>query len=155
MEIPAELMQRQGQSALEAVAQITAAIYPSLSGSGQNQKSVADQYGIKIKGLTLKLEDGADNEADDQDGKRDAVLAVQKRLDDLNFWPLDEITGYYGETTQAVVKEFQNANGITDASGTCDEKTLTILFSQSAIERPTPAREKATEPAATAAQPAA
>lgn len=80
-------MQRQGQSALEAVAQITAAIYPSLSGSGQNQKSVADQYGIKIKGLTLKLEDGADNEADDQDGKRDAVLAVQKRLDDLNFGP--------------------------------------------------------------------
>ena len=77
------------------------------------------------------------------------MLAVQKRLDDLNFWPLDEITGYYGETTQAVVKEFQNANGITDASGTCDEKTLTILFSQSAIERPTPAREKATEPAAT------
>ena len=155
VEIPAGLMQRQGQSALEAVAQITAAIYPSLSGSGQNQKSVADQYGIKIKGLTLKLEDGADNEADDQDGKRDAVLAVQKRLDDLNFWPLDEITGYYGETTQAVVKEFQNANGITDASGTCDEKTLTILFSQSAIERPTPAREKATEPAATATQPAA
>ena len=129
---------------------MTAAIYPSLSGTDRNTKSVAKQYGIKIQGLTLQLEDGADNDADDQDGKRSAVLAVQQRLDDLNYWPLDEITGYYGETTQAVVKEFQTANGITDASGTCDEKTLTILFSQSAIERVTPAREKATEPVAAA-----
>lgn len=147
VEIPAGLMQRQGQSALEAVGQMTAAIYPSLSGTDKNQKSVAAEYGIKIQGLTLKLEDGADNEADDQDGKRSAVLAVQKRLDDLNYWPLDEITGYYGETTQAVVKEFQTANGITNATGACDEKTLAILFSQGAIERAAPAREKATEPA--------
>ena len=150
VEIPAELICRQGQSALEAVDQMTAAIYPSLSGTDRNTKSVAKQYGIKIQGLTLQLEDGADNDADDQDGKRSAVLAVQQRLDDLNYWPLDEITGYYGETTQAVVKEFQTANGITDASGICDEKTLTILFSQSAIERVTPAREKATEPVAAA-----
>ena len=38
VEIPAGLMQRQGQSALEAIAQITAAIYPSLSGSGQRSE---------------------------------------------------------------------------------------------------------------------
>lgn len=146
VELPAGLIQRQGQGALDAVKTMTETVYPSLAGGTQNVKSVAGQYGIKLDGLTLKIEDGADNEADDEDGKRSAVLAVQKRLDDLDYWPLDETTGYYGETTAAVVKEFQTANGIADASGACDEKTLSILFSQGAVERAVPAREKAAEP---------
>lgn len=154
VEISADLMQRQGQGALDVVKAMTEAVYPSLSGGTQNTKSVAGQYGIQLEGLTLKLEDGADNADDDQDGKRSAVLAVQKRLDDLNYWPLDETTGYYGETTAAVVKEFQTANGIANPNGVCDEKTLAILFSQGAVERTTPAREKTTEPA-TATEPAA
>lgn len=153
VEIPAALMQRQGQGALDVVKTMTETVYPSLSGSAQNTKSVAGQYGITLEGLTLKIEDGADNEADDQDGKRSAVLAVQKRLDDLNYWPLDETTGYYGETTAAVVKEFQTANGIADPTGACDSKTLAILFSQGAVERATPAREKATEPTSAADAP--
>lgn len=67
---------------------------------------------------------------------------MQQRLDDLDYWPLDEITGYFGETTEAVVREFKENNGLDGTDGTVDEQTLLVLFSDSAIQRETPAREK-------------
>ncbi len=144
VEIPSSLITRQGSGALEAAKLMAEAIYPSLrSGQTSADGSVADQYGITLQeGLTFTLGDGSDDPDDNEDGKRGYVLAVQQRLDDLDYWPLDEITGYFGETTEAVVREFKENNGLDGTDGTVDEQTLLVLFSDSAIQRKTPAREK-------------
>lgn len=87
-------------------------------------KSVADDYKIKLDGLSLKYEDDNDN-----------VKAMQQRLFDLGYVDDKEnITGYYGDISKAAVTEFQKKNGIKE-SGTADNETLTKLFSSDAVKK--------------------
>lgn len=60
----------------------------------------------------------------------DEVLAMQQRLEELGYLT-EEYDGYYGEATTAAVTAFQQANGLTE-SGTANEATLQLLFSDSA-----------------------
>ena len=55
----------------------------------------------------------------------DAVRAVQKRLKELGFYK-SGVDGYFGPVTEAAVKAFQKANGLT-VDGKVGEKTLTKM----------------------------
>lgn len=63
-----------------------------------------------------------------------AVTTIQKRLRTLGYLTASA-TGYYGSATVAAVKAFQSNNSLS-ASGTCDQKTLTKMFSSSAKKAP-------------------
>lgn len=83
--------------------------------------SVADKYKIDLKDLSLEKED--DN---------DEVKAMQQRLYDLGYVSDKEnITGYYGDTSEKAITEFQKNNGIKQ-TGTADNATLVKLFSSDA-----------------------
>jgi peptidoglycan hydrolase-like protein with peptidoglycan-binding domain len=57
------------------------------------------------------------------------VREIQERLKELDY--LDKVTGYFGEETEAAVKEFQKRNGLT-VDGTVGVKTKDLLFSDQA-----------------------
>lgn len=85
--------------------------------------SVADDYKIKLDGLSLKIEDENDN-----------VKAMQKRLYDLGYVDDKEnITGYYGTISEAAVKAFQKKNGIKE-TGKADNDTLIKMFDSNAVK---------------------
>lgn len=127
-EIPSSTMTRQGNTLEEAVKAISAHIY---SADNQKGESVAEDYGIELfEGINYVA------------GEEDAyVLAIQTRLDDLGYMSI-EPTGFYGDSTVTAVEEFQKNNNMEKHDGVSDRKTLELLFSTSAIERSTPAREK-------------
>lgn len=127
-EIPASTMTRQGNTIEEAVKAISAYIYSS---DNQKGESVAEEYGIE-------LFDGINYVAGEEDAY---VLAIQTRLDDLGYMSI-EPTGFYGDSTVTAVEEFQKNNNLEKHDGVADKKTLELLFSTTAIERSTPAREK-------------
>lgn len=109
------------QAATSAEATKTTATQPTTTVAGA---SVADEYGIKIDDkLSLKAEDENDN-----------VKAMQQRLFDLGYVTDEEnITGYYGEVSQAAVKAFQTRNDIK-ATGTADNATLVAMFNENAVK---------------------
>lgn len=134
VEIPAASFSRGGVSPLEAVKTVTDTLYPNGEAG-----SVADSYDIKYDENTFyTIGDGADNEDDDVDGNRANIITIQSRLDDLGYWPLDDMTGYYGETTAVAVAEFQSANGIENGTGEADYETLKKMFSDDAVARSEP-----------------
>ncbi len=61
----------------------------------------------------------------------EAVRAVQKRLKELGYYK-GSADGDFGPATEAAVKEFQKANGLT-ADGKVGEKTLAKMNAKSAI----------------------
>lgn len=61
----------------------------------------------------------------------EAVLVVQKRLDQLGY--LDsEYDGFFGAVTTKAIKEFQKANGLKD-NGNINANTVEKLFSEDAV----------------------
>lgn len=87
------------------------------------EKTVAEQYKIKLDGLSLKYEDENDN-----------VKIMQKRLFDLGYVTDDgNITGYYGDISKEAVKSFQKNNNIED-TGNADNATLLVMFSEEAVK---------------------
>ena len=64
--------------------------------------------------------------------KSDTVTAVQERLKALKYYT-GNITGNYGQKTMAAVKEFQAKNGLM-ADGLAGAKTLSALFSATALD---------------------
>lgn len=133
VEIPAANFSRGGVSMLDAVKTITDTLYPNGKAG-----SVTDSYGIKYDEDTFfTIGSGADNDEEDTDGSRETIIIIQNRLDDLGYWPLNEMTGYYGETTAIAVAEFQSANGI-DATGEINYDTLKKMFSDNAVSRSEP-----------------
>lgn len=93
--------------------------------SATDNSSVASDYDIEITDkLSLKKEDENDN-----------VKAMQQRLYDLGYVDDEEnITGYYGDVSEAAVKEFQSNNGIKD-TGKADNATLKKLFDKNAKKK--------------------
>jgi len=57
------------------------------------------------------------------------VREIQERLKELDY--LSKVTDYFGEETEAAVKEFQRRNGLT-VDGTVGAKTKDVLFSDQA-----------------------
>ena len=141
VEIPAESFSRGGVSILDAVKTVTETLYPDGKAG-----SVAENYGIKYdKDIFLTIGNGADSKENDVDGYRETILIIQQRLDDLGYWPLNETTGYYGETTAVAVSEFQSANGLKTTTGETDKKTLDKMFSDDAVPRSEPVDKQSAE----------
>ncbi|MCQ4021974.1 MULTISPECIES: ABC transporter substrate-binding protein [unclassified Ruminococcus] len=141
VEIPSADFSRGGVSMLSAIKTITDTLYPNGKAG-----SVADSYGIKYdKDTFFTVGDGADNDEDDTYGNRDTIIIIQTRLDDLGYWPLNEMTGYYGDTTAIAVADFQSANGMEYQSGEVDYETLEKMFSDDAVSRSEPVEKQETE----------
>lgn len=134
-------MTRQGRTALDTLQKMVSFMYPSLAksdstpdeaqqasandSSNQTAKStsVADDYKIKLDGLSLEFEDENDN-----------VKIMQQRLYDLGYVDDEEnITGYYGEISQEAVENFQTNNGIKK-TGNADNATLVKMFDSEAVK---------------------
>lgn len=59
------------------------------------------------------------------------IVLLQKRLQQLEYYDYNTLTGFYGPLTQEDVEKFQQSSGLP-ATGTADEKTLSALFSPDA-----------------------
>ncbi len=59
------------------------------------------------------------------------VVLLQKRLQSLEYYSYDTLTGFYGPVTQEAVKTFQQDSSLPP-TGTADDKTLDALFAQAA-----------------------
>lgn len=131
IEMPAEYMYRQGSEISDAVEYLAKKLYPSMNNgeTGEITESLADKYGIEIDGKTLEYGESGDD-----------IRAMQQRLDDLGYLPIDP-TGEFLDNTVTAMEEFKKYNGISPTDGkTADEETLKKLFSDSALERDTPIR---------------
>lgn len=71
--------------------------------------------------------------------ENDKVKEIQEKLVELKYFSI-EPTGYYGNYTVEMVKNFQLANGL-EATGIVDEETYNLLFGENAKENPNPAEE--------------
>lgn len=137
IEIPCSSFGRYGSGMLKTAKRITRILFPAGKSS-----SVADNYKIVFnKNVHYKIGSGADTAAGDVDGSRDTIIKIQSRLDDLGYWPLNDKTGYYGETTAVAVSQFQSTNHINSKSGEVDYKTLSKMFSDDAIARSEPVQK--------------
>lgn len=147
-ELPMENFTRQGNSSIDTVSFMLGKMYPELETNNKTTKpskpetnngdaptpvdiqNVADQYNIKLtEGMELKLDDDNDD-----------VMALQKRLDDLDFLPVAP-TGYFGDLTTRGVKDFQYINNM-EQTGRATYEVLKIVFDADAKKNPNPAREK-------------
>ncbi len=126
------LMNRQGNSIIDAAIYITGIMYPELAVKGSNISYDQSQ-------------DENDSQAADDNTKatnnleRD-IMSIESRLDSLNYMPTKP-DGIFNDNTIRAITDFQFINGM-EATGKLDNETLEKLFSDSAIERPDPAREK-------------
>jgi peptidoglycan hydrolase-like protein with peptidoglycan-binding domain len=95
------------------------------------------QNGLKVDGVAgsdtiAKLKEKKNIKLKDPDSiclgmSGDKVMQVQQRLKDLGL--LQDVTGYFGPTTEVAVTAFQQATGIK-ADGVVGDKTRTTLFQQ-------------------------
>lgn len=89
----------------------------------EEEKTIAEQYKIKLDNLSLKYEDENNN-----------VKIMQQRLFDLGYvTDKENITGYYGDISKAAVTEFQKNNDLEE-TGEADNDTLQMMFSDEAVE---------------------
>lgn len=83
-------------------------------------EDLSAKYKINLNGLNLK-----------KDQENNNVKIMQKRLSDLGYLKPQgndtNITGYYGDLTEAAVKAFQKAHGIKE-TGDADNATLVVMF---------------------------
>ena len=70
----------------------------------------------------------------------DEVLKLEKRLDDFDFMPTKP-DGVFDDYTKRAITDFQFINNLL-TTGEADEKTLDLIFSDEAIPRGEPSREK-------------
>lgn len=86
----------------------------------------------------------------------DYISQIQQRLSDLNYYSA-EVDGAFGTATYEALVSFQTNNGLT-VSGAADESTISLLFSDDAVEAIQAVEEsepefEETQPAASAAAP--
>ena len=89
-----------------------------------------DDYTALLASLT-NTEDGTTSSLMPGD-TGDHVLLLQDRLEELDYYDYDTITGYYGPVTEDSVKKFQSSTGL-QINGIADVETLTALFSDTAL----------------------
>ena len=65
---------------------------------------------------------------------------METRLDELDFMP-SKPNGIFDEYTVRAITDFQYINGLS-VTGEANEKTLELLFSDDAIPRGEPSRDK-------------
>ena len=65
--------------------------------------------------------------------KGDEVVALQNRLNELGY-SVGKADGDFGNKTKSAIEQFQSDNGL-DVTGTADEKTLELLYSDDAVSK--------------------
>ena len=65
------------------------------------------------------------------------VMALKRRLYELNYYRKDEFTNAYTEDTAQRVRRFQQLNGLPE-TGEADADTLAALFAEGAVAAPRP-----------------
>lgn len=151
------LFRRQGKTIISAVAFMAEKMYPELASdrtilkNSDANKGIAGSSSLNntssssptssavstskttgfaiTKDTVLKSGDSGDD-----------ILKMQSRLDELNYMPTKP-NGIFDEKTKRAVTDFQFLNNML-ATGIANDKTLEILFSDKAIERKDPARNK-------------
>lgn len=128
------LMERQGNSIVDSAVYIAGIMYPELAVKGNEQKAEQES-----------LDDNEDSETSDDTNQTDNnlekdVMAIESRLDSLDYMPTKP-DGIFNDNTIRAITDFQFINGM-ETTGKLDSKTIEALFSDSAIKRPDPAREK-------------
>ena len=140
LKITSDEMSRQGKTAINTLTKMVNFMYPGVlkdktptmataDEAGNNtqattavEKTVAEQYKIKLDGLSLKYEQENNN-----------VKIMQQRLFDLGYVTDEEnITGYYGDISKDAVSAFQRKNSVKQ-TGNADNKTLKVMFSDEAV----------------------
>lgn len=127
VEIPSVYLTRQGNTAVQGIKYIEDRLAKQKEVKGE---SLTEDYGVE-------LYDGISYSLEDQDY---VVLALQQRLDDLGYLPINP-TGFYGDSTASAVKEFQVNNELNRRDGVADYETLERLFSTAAYSRAIPIKE--------------
>ena len=130
----------QGNGMVQAVIFMAGTVYPELSegvessepppkpssgGEGTSSSGEASSSGSgtsSLSGETLKKGDTGD-----------AVMALQKRLDELGYMFLP-CTGEFGDGTEQAVKDFQYLNGM-ESTGIADPETIARINSSDAKRR--------------------
>jgi len=127
IEVPGSYMTRQGNSAVEGIEYIKSQLNGKKDVKGE---SLAADYGVELyEGISYTLND-----------EDSIVLAIQQRLDDLGYFPINP-TGFFGDSTASAVKEFQVNNELNRRDGVADYETLERMFSTAAYSRSTPIKE--------------
>ncbi len=110
------------QAATTAPQATTAPAQQATTAAATEAKSVAEQYKIDIKDLTLAYED-----------ENDDVQKMQQRLFDLGYIDDKEnVTGYYGDVTKAAIEAFQKKSKLDENGDEANAKTLEALFMSNA-----------------------
>lgn len=127
-EIPIEDVSRPGKTALTTLSTMTDFMYNKTEQNTNTPSAeLIKQYNISITDDGLKPEDDNLN-----------VLAMQSRLNDLGYiYDGENVTGFYGETSEKAVSAFQKNNGITE-TGIADKATLNKMFTSDAVKATTP-----------------
>lgn len=139
-EMDPSYMAWQGSGMIQAVIFMAGTVYPELSegiessepppnpsssedpSSGGEEPGTSSSGTSSLSGETLKKGDTGD-----------AVMALQKRLDELGYMFLP-CTGEFGDGTEQAVKDFQYLNGM-EATGIADPETIARINSSDAKRR--------------------
>ena len=154
-ELDSLLIQRQGNSMVEALAFIIETMYPETNDPGvsetaqessQPESSAPQEISQPESSVTQESsqpeESSSGVEADDSleiyDGlaygegeQNDDVYKIQERLRTLGYFE-NEPTGYFGSVTAEAFARFEAANGL-DADGYASADDLRLLFSANAV----------------------
>ena len=95
----------------------------------QNKNGLIADGAIGATTAELLMSDEAQPSSYSLGDSGDMVKKIQQRLVELKY--MTGATGYFGENTETAVKRFQTINGLK-ADGKIGEKTLEVLFSDSA-----------------------
>lgn len=67
-----------------------------------------------------------------KNAQNDYIKAMQQRLCDLKYVAKENVTGYFGDTTESSIKAFQKKNGLSQ-TGKVSDALLQVLFSSDAV----------------------
>lgn len=137
-EIEVSYMERQGRTIINAAITMSQLAFPELT--QENSATVTDPTEAIESAVSSALQESsalssalASYTALKDGDSGDAVLDMQKRLDELGYLET-EYDGHYGSYTQAAVEEFQEKNKL-EKTGDADAETQRLLFSKDALKK--------------------
>lgn len=147
--IPKANLERMGETLIETQKSMLGFIYDiipngSTTPDESDAESYAENYGIEI--IDTVMYQYADDAAE--------IEIIQRRLMDLEYLVLEDNTPttYFGQKTEAAVRDFQDANGI-ESTGIVNSTTLKKLFLSTTLSKSgqtvTPPRIPETTPEST------
>ena len=136
-ELGQEILLRQGRSMIESVSFMAGTMFPEITNKGTTISSAESSSDVSSTVSEITIQEGMSIPYGEQS---DNVMAVEQRLDELDYMPTIP-DGVFDESTKRAITDFQYLNNL-EATGEANEATLWLLFSENATARPDPSREK-------------